>query len=280
MRRGTSQARAFRAKYGPWALVAGASSGLGAQYATQSAALGLNVALVARRTPELEALATTLRERYGVETRTLVLDLGQEDAAATVDTWARDLDVGLLIYNAAYAPIGHFLDMPLDEHMAELAVNIRTPMTLAWRLGQRFRARGHGGVILMSSLSASFGTGMVSNYAATKAYTLVLAEGLWDELRAQGIDVVAATPAVIAPTAKQSPGSGRQRMPSTTLTPEVVARETLAALGREPSVTPGGALKLAAFFMRRLMPRRAAIRMMGGAMRRMYDASPPPREGA
>lgn len=267
-------ASAFRAKYGPWALVAGASAGLGAQYATQLAALGLNVALVARRSPELETLAASLRQRRHVEARTLALDLAREDAAATLDQWTSDLDVGLLVYNAARSPVGPFLDLPLDEHMAELAVNTRTPMELAWRFGQRFRARGRGGVVLMSSMSASFGTGLASNYAATKAYSLVLAEGLWDELRAYGVDVVAATPAVITADTAQAPDPKRLRMPSTTLTPEAVARGTLAALGRGPGVTPGATLKLAAFFMRRVMPHRAAIRMMGSAMRSRYGEPP------
>lgn len=269
------RASAFRAKYGPWALVAGASAGLGAQYATQLAALGLDVALVARRSAELDTLAMSLRQRYGVEARTLALDLARDDAATTLDQWTADLDVGLLVYNAARSPVGPFLDLSLDEHLAELAVNTRTPMELAWRFGRRFRARGRGGVVLMASMSASFGTGLVSNYAATKAYTLVLAEGLWDELRAHGVDVVTATPAVIAATTPQTSESqtsaaGRLRMPSTTLTPEVVARDTLAALGHGPGVTPGAALKLAAFFMRRVMPHRAAIRMMGRAMRSRY----------
>ena len=268
------RASAFRAKYGPWALVAGASAGLGAQYATQLAALGLDVALVARRSAELDALAQLLRQRYGVEARTLALDLASEDAATTLDQWTADLDVGLLVYNAARSPVGPFLDLSLDERLAELAVNTRTPMELVWRFGQRLRARGRGGVVLMASMSASFGTSLVSNYAATKAYTLVLAEGLWDELRAYGVDVVAATPAVIAPATSQTSAAGRLRMPSATLTPEVVARETLASLGHGPGVTPGAALKLAAFFMRRVMPHRAAIRMMGRAMRSRY-AKPP-----
>ncbi len=268
------QTDVFRAKYGPWALIAGASAGLGAQYATRLATLGLNVALVARRSPELEALALSLHQRHGVDVRTLALDLAREDAAATLDQWTGDLDVGLLVYNAARAPVGPFLDLPLDEHMAELAVNTRTPMELAWRFGQRFRARGCGGAILMSSMSGSFGTGLVSNYAATKAYTLILAEGLWDELRAYGVDVVVATPAVIAAESSGASAGGLLRMPSTTLTPAEVVRETLAALGRGPSVTPGAALKLAAFFMRRVMPRRVAIEMMGRAMR-SRDTEPP-----
>ncbi len=271
------RAQAFRTKYGPWALVAGASAGLGAAYATQLAALGLNLVLVARRAPELEALATALRERNHVETRTLALDLGQPDAAALLDQQTADIEVGLLVYNATRSLIGPFLDLALDDHLDELAVNVRTPMELAWRFGRRFSARRHGGVILMSSMSASLGSALISNYGATKAYTLVLAEGLWEELRAQGVDVLAALPASISTPGAQASGAQRQRAAdATTLTPEVVARETLAALGRGPTVTPGGVVKLASFFMKRVMPRTSAIRMMGRVMRQMYGRSQEP----
>ncbi len=271
------RAQAFRTKYGPWALVAGASAGLGAAYATQLAALGLNLVLVARRAPELEALATALRERNHVETRTLALDLGQPDAAALLDQQTADIEVGLLVYNATRSLIGPFLDRALDDHLDELAVNVRTPMELAWRFGRRFSARRHGGVILMSSMSASLGSALISNYGATKAYTLVLAEGLWEELRAQGVDVLAALPAAISTPGAQASGAQRRRAAdATTLTPEVVARETLAALGRGPTVTPGGVVKLASFFMKRVMPRTSAIRMMGRVMRQMYGRSQEP----
>lgn len=272
----TAQVKAFRAKYGPWAVVAGASAGLGAQYAEQLAALGVNVALVARRPAELETLAATLRERYGVEARTLPLDLALPDAAATLDQQTADLDVGLLICNAARSVIGPFLDSPLDDHLGELAVNIQTPMALAWRFGRRFTARGRGGIILMASMSASLGSALLSNYGATKAYTLVLAEGLWEELRERGVDVLATMPAAIATPSYAASGATRQNAAAaTTLPPDVVARAALAALGRGPSVTPGAATKLASFFMRRLMPRTSAIRMMGRVMRQMYGTAPP-----
>jgi short-subunit dehydrogenase len=267
-----AQAQAFRARYGPWALVAGASAGLGAAFASQLAALGLHVILVARRATELEALAARLRVEHGVETRTLTLDLAEQDAAATLDQRTSDLDVGLLIYNAARAPVGPFLDLTLEEHATELAVNVRTPMELAWRFGRRFTARGRGGVILMSSLGGALGTALTSNYAATKAYTLTLAEGLWEELRAQQVDVLAVLPAAIATLPAQASGGARPQRAAaaTTLSPEQVAREALAALGHGPSITPGRATKLASFFMRRVLPRPTAIRMMGRVMRQMY----------
>ena len=262
--------RDFRARYGPWAVVAGASQGLGEAYAEQVAALGLNVVLIARREELLRALAERLAAAHGVETRVLVLDLAREGATAVVEAEVADLDVGLLIYNAALSVIGPFLDRPLEAHLGELAVNTRTPMALAYRLGRRMRSRGHGGIILMSSLASAQGSPLTANYAATKAYNMVLAEGLWDELRRQGVDVLACVAgATSTPNYTASaPRSGTAG--SATLTPQAVAAEALAALGRQPSVIPGRANRLSALVMRRLLPRRTAVAIMGRVLRGMY----------
>ncbi len=107
----------FRSRYGPWALVAGASEGLGAEFAKEIARRGVNVILVARRE---EALARTAAAIAGVEVRTLVLDLAAADAAGAVREAARDVDLGLLVYNAAFSPIGPFLDRPVEDHLREL----------------------------------------------------------------------------------------------------------------------------------------------------------------
>ncbi len=256
----------FQQRYGPWAVVAGASaeasSGVGAEYAAQLAARGLNLMLIARRQEQLDALAAQLADTYHIKTRTLALDLTREDVGEIVGQTTNDLDIGLLVYNAGVTPVGGYLDLSLETHLAEVAVNCRAPMVLAYTLGQRMRARGHGGIILMSSLSAAQGSALIANYAATKAFNLTLAEGLWDELRAAGIDVIASMPSAI--TSAQSQGA------SATTPPRVVVAETLAALGRRPSVIPGMGNRLAAFVMRRALPRRTAIRLMGRVMRGMY----------
>jgi short-subunit dehydrogenase len=261
-------------RYGPWAVIAGASQGLGEAYAERVAALGLHVVLIARREEQLRALATRLAAAHRVETRVLVLDLAREDAARTVEAETAALDVGLLIYNAALSVIGPFLDRPLETHLSELAINTRTPMALAYLLGQRMRQRGHGGIIVMSSLASAQGSALTANYAASKAYNLVLAEGLWEELRRQGVDVLACVAGAISmPTYKANAPRGGG-VGSATLPPETVAAEAIAALGRQPSVIPGRANRFSAFAMRRLLPRRTAITIMGRVMRGMYgDAS-------
>ncbi len=272
-------ARAFREKYGPWALVAGASKGLGAAYAGQLAARGLNLVLVARSAAALQSLANQLAAQYSVQVRALCLDLSQEDAPARIVEQTADLESGLLIYNAAYPATGPFFEIPLEDHLRELATNCRTPLSLAYLLGRPMAQRGRGGIILMSSLSAAQGSAFISNYAATKAYNLVLGEGLWEELRQQGADVLVCCPAVItkpdaaqdasqnAPHPANQDGGGAS---FSALPAEAVARETLAALGKRPLVIPGRVNRAAAFFMQRLLPRPVAVRMMGRVMRGMY----------
>jgi uncharacterized protein len=257
----------FRARYGPWAVVAGASEGLGAEYAAQLAARGLDLFLIARRRELLESLATKLAERHGVQVRTLAHDLAHEDAASVVAAETADLDIGLLVYNAALSVIGPFLERPLEEHVTEVMVNCRAPLTLAYTLGRRMLARGRGGIILMSSLSATMGSALIANYAATKAYNLVLAEGLWDE-RARGVDVMACSAGAVATAnyeASAPKGGGGSAMP-----PRRVVAETLAALGKHPSFIPGRGNRLADFALRRLLPRRATIVIMGRVTRGMY----------
>jgi hypothetical protein len=243
---------------------------MGEAYAQQVAALGLNVVLIARREPLLHALAARLSDQHRIETRMLPLDLARDDAAAQVDAATRDLDVGLLIYNAARSVIGPFLDRPLDAHLDELAVNTRAPMTLAYLFGQRMKARGHGGIIVMSSLASAQGSPITANYAATKAYNLVLAEGLWDELRRQRVDVLACVAGATSTPNYDASAPKRGGIGSATLTPAAVAREALAALGRQPSVIPGRANRASAFVMRRLLPRRTAVSIMGRVLRGMY----------
>ncbi|HKA89504.1 MAG TPA: SDR family NAD(P)-dependent oxidoreductase, partial [Haliangiales bacterium] len=177
----------FAARYGPWAVVAGASEGLGAAFARALAARGLNLVLFARRRDALDALAASL----GVEVRAVALDLAQPDLAAAVADVVGDIDVGLLVYNAAYAPIGAFAELPLADKLRAVDTNCRGPVTLADALAPRLRRRGRGGIVLMSSLAGALGSPLVATYAATKAFNLVLAEGLWDELGQLGIDVIA-----------------------------------------------------------------------------------------
>ncbi len=258
---------AFRDRYGPWALVAGASAGLGAAFARALAARGLHLLLAARRQGALDALAAELRAAHGVEVRTAALDLARPDLADAADRLAGGAEVGLLVYNAAASAIGPFLEQPVEAQLRVLDVNCRGPLVLAHRLGGAMARRGRGGIVLMASLAGGQGNPLLASYAASKAFDIVLAEGLWAELRGRGVDVLACRAG-----ATRTPGyeASRPRARVPLMEPAKVVEAALAALGRGPTVVAGGLNKVAAFAFGRLLPRRAAIRIMGSATRRLY----------
>jgi short-subunit dehydrogenase len=258
---------AFSEKYGPWALVAGASVGLGAEFATQLAERGLNLILVARGEAALAALADSLRKRFSVEVVTSTMDLGRADLLPAIREVIGDREVGLLVYNAAYSLIGEFLDQDLDEKLKILDVNCRGPVILAHTLGRAMVERKRGGIILMASMAASQGSPMVATYAATKAFDLVLAEGLWEELGRRGVDVLACRAGATRTPAyeKSAPKTDAPMMD-----PPPVVASALSSLGKTPSAVPGALNKVITFVMGRFLSRKMTIKIMGGATRKMY----------
>jgi short-subunit dehydrogenase len=258
----------FREKYGPWALVAGASVGLGAAFSVELARRGLNLILLSRRAEPLESLAAQLRKEFSVEVRTVAADLGDVSAAAQCEALANELPIGLLVYNAAYSKIGRFLDAALEDHLRTVDVNCRGPVALTLALGKPMAARKRGGILLMSSLAGGQGTPLVATYGATKAFNLVLAESLWHELRESGVDVLACRAgATRTPGYEASQPQGKQ---PPMMDPEPVVRQALDALGGGPSMVPGAINRLVAFVFARFLPRRVAVSIMGNATRKLY----------
>jgi uncharacterized protein len=246
----------MKERYGPWAVIAGASEGIGAAFAKALAAQGISLVLVARRPEPLAALAASLP----VPTVEVAADLA--DGVAPVLAATEGLDVGLVVCNAAYSPIGAFLDTgPADTDRA-LRLNCAAPLALAHGYLPAMAARGRGGFVVMSSLAGQQGSPGLAVYAATKAFGAVLAEGLWDELRGYGVDVVTAVAGAVA-----TPGLSRSssRAAPGTVTPDTVAAGALAALGHRPRTVPGALMRVSSGVMSRLLPRRTAIRVMGKA---------------
>ena len=251
----------YVARYGEWAVIAGASEGLGAAFAAQLAERGMHLLLLARREAALAELAQRLRRQHGVEVRHLALDLAHPAAVETLAPAVADIEVGMLVYNAAASQMGRFVTMEQDalEHMVQ--VNVRGPLTFLHALLPPMHARGRGAVVLMSSLAGMQGSPGIAAYAATKAFNTILGESLWHELRAHGIDVVAScagairTPGYLRTYGKEAPGI---------LAPEAVARQTLAALGKQPRVVPGLLNRVVAQVSARLLSRKAAINLMAG----------------
>ncbi len=264
---------AFRARYGPWAVIAGASEGLGAAFARQVAARGIHLVLVARRGELLAQLAKEIESKQNVEVRWIAADLAEPAASEAIVDRTKDLDVGLLIYNAAVSVVGSFLGESLDRYVAEQEVNCRRPLELTHHFTRQMAARGRGGVLLMSSLAGSQGSPYIAHYGATKAWNRIFAEGLWGELRAAGLDAMACsagatkTPRYLA----ERPEEGTKGIPE--MEPDQVVREALAAFGKQPSMIPGTVNRAASFFLQRLIPRRAAVSIMGRASKRAVSIS-------
>jgi len=160
---------AFREQYGPWAVIAGASVGLGEAFARQLARRGLNLLLIARGQAALDALAAELRAAHGIAVRTLPTDLARPDLLTAVQDVAAHLEVGLLVYNAAFSTIGPFLDHPVEEHLRVIDVNCRAPVLLAHHFGRAMAGRKRGGIVLMTSTAGSQGGPWIAAYAASKA---------------------------------------------------------------------------------------------------------------
>jgi len=256
----TGADRSWAGRYGPWAVVTGASDGIGGATAALLAQRGLNVVLVARRADRLERVATEARS-HGVEARVVIADLGHPDGVSTVQRATTDLEVGLLVAAAGYGTSGPFVESALDAELDMLDVNCRAVLALTHHYAQRFAQRRRGGIILFGSIVGFQGTPYAAHYAATKAYIQSLAEALGVELAPFGVDVLASAP---GPTNSGFASRAGMRM-GTALDAETVARDTLAALGRKSTVLPGLLTKVLTWSLATL-PRRMRVRVMGRAM--------------
>jgi short-subunit dehydrogenase len=256
------------ARHGPWAVITGGAQGIGAAFAEALAAQGLSLVLVDRDVEALQAIAGALRAG-GTEVVMLALDLAAPEAAEQIMATIGRLDVGLLVSNAAVSVVGRFTDQPLASKLAQLDVNCRVPLALVHHLLPRLVARGRGGIILLSSGSAMRGTPLVAGYAATKAWNLVLAESLWDEVRGDGVDVLAVLPGTTRTPGWQSDDPQDSASTANVMEPEDVVAEALDALGRVPSIVPGQANRDAEAFMGGL-DRAEAVTLVGQVMRATY----------
>ncbi|MEY2944281.1 MAG: hypothetical protein RLY97_2295 [Pseudomonadota bacterium] len=180
----------FAAKYGPWALISGASEGTGAEFARQLAAHGMKLILVARRQGPLAELAAEIRGK-GVECLTISADLTANDAADKIIAACQTRDVGLFIANAGADTNGAtFLDKDIANWQALVMMNVMTTMRLTHHFGQPMRAKGRGGIILVGSGACYGGLTGLATYPAVKGFLLNFGEGLWGELRHHGVEVL------------------------------------------------------------------------------------------
>lgn len=178
-------------RYGPWAVIAGGSEGVGEAFAHRLAAAGLNLVLLARKEGPLQATAEAVRQRHGVEVETLALDLLASDAVSRMRPVTDVRQVGLLVYNAGANTYGHdFVSGDLERMREVLDLNVTRQLELTQHYGARMKDRGRGGILLVGSLAGYVGQPELTVYAAAKAFARIFAEGLWLELQPYGVDVL------------------------------------------------------------------------------------------
>jgi uncharacterized protein len=259
----------FRDKYGPWALITGASRGLGAEFSRQCAERGLNTILVATNADLLQKQADAILQDYGVEVKTIAVDLSRDDFLRDITPITDSLEVGLLVNNAGLSRVKPFLQHSSHDLIKQLHVNTQAGLILAHHLSKKMVERRRGGIIFLSSGSAMSGTAYCANYAGTKAYNLIVAESLWYELRPYNVDVLG----FMAGSTKTPGWDANHPKPSPlvkVMDVKPTVAEALKALGKRPSIIAGRSNRLGYFFMGKMLSRSRAIRIVSKSMEKMF----------
>lgn len=265
----------FFEKYGPWALIAGGSEGIGRSFAEQLAGAGFNLILLARTSAALQETAESIRAQAPVEVVTYSLDLTAPHLEERLGEVIGGRDVGLAIYNAGGGNGAHrFLEQPLGYLHQLVRLNCNGPLVLAHTLGNHMRRRGGGGLIFLSSMAAFFGSAYIAAYAATKSFDIVFAEGLWAELRSANIDVLSLVVGATETPAMERIDAGYRANTAAfdsevtaqrpiLMKPDDVAREGLQYLGKGPMRVAGEANRNVVAALGQA-PREACIERMSG----------------
>ena len=258
----------FAEKYGPWALVAGASDGVGAAFAEGLAERGLNVALLARRQAVLEQVADGIQSRTSAQTRTLAIDLTDTGAAAAVAAATADLDIGFLVYCAGADPdFRPFLANSVQSAQAMVHRNCMVPMQLCHHFAQPMVERGRGAIVLFGSGAGLVGGPNMVAYGASKAFDMVFAEALWSELHDKGVDVLGLilgktnTPALRRLEHSRGQISSPDDVPPGSVTVEDVIAEAFDNLTNGPTWMAGDDMRAAAQMLSSL-PRNQAVDLL------------------
>lgn len=255
-----SRKEELRKNYGTWAIVTGATSGIGLELSILLADAGFNLILNARNGEALVALHHRLLDTYGIEVKTVVADLGEEDGVQKVIEQAEGCEVGLLINNAGFGNSGYFDTNDISSHRAMIRVNCEAVVALTHYFSRKFKSKGSGGIIFLSSLVAFQGVPYAATYSATKAFVQSFAEALAFELKPFGVDILS-----VAPGPVESGFAERANMRMNGMKPSEIAVPILNALGKTSSVVPGWLSKLLTYALL-TAPRFLKVRIMSIVM--------------
>jgi hypothetical protein len=255
--------------FGPWAVVTGASSGIGKEMARHIASCGVNVVLVARRLGQLEEVGRAIAADFGVDFRVVQADLTEDGFLERITGCTEQLDVGLVVCNAGFASPGAFLTLDRQELLRGARLKVATNLTLIHHFGRKLAARRRGGLLLVSSIGGLAGVPYVASTAAAEAYLLTLGEGLHAELRAHGVHVTVLMPGPTLTESMGKMGVDPADMPMKPMAADRVAAEGLRALQANRSTHIAGAMNR---ILVRSMPRSLATRMMGAMIGKKFAA--------
>lgn len=242
----------FKHRYGPWAVVLGASDGTGAAFARHIAAQGVPSVLVARREELIEELARQILAEYGLECVTASIDLSLTDACDQVIAAVGDREIGLFVNNAGSDPNGsHFLDKPIENWIKLAHINVINTMRCCHHFGNMMRERRRGGLLLVGSGACYGGASYLATYSGSKAFALCFAESLWQELRKYEVDVLyLALSTTDTPALRRLLEEKGKKPPPFLASPDKVAQVGLAQLARGPDYNWGQVVGLRAAWRR------------------------------
>jgi short-subunit dehydrogenase len=255
--------RSLRDRYGEWALITGASSGIGTEFARSLAREGISLVLAARRERRLETLAAELSGDYGVETRVVAVDLASSDGPDRLLAAIADLEISILVNNAGVGYIGRFDLQEVDRLRELIALNCVVPVVLTGHLIPEMKARGRGAVIITGSISGRQAIPLHAIYSASKAFDHYFGEALWGELQDSGVDVLVLEPGSTQDTGFQSEAG---QIPHSGELPANVVAIGLQALGRQPSIITSWFDWVRAELVTRFVPRNLITLIAGKIM--------------
>jgi short-subunit dehydrogenase len=258
-------------RYGNWAFIAGAAEGIGAAFAVALARQGMNLILADYNLPSLNALADELEQARGIKTIRIFQDLSVENASSYCFEKIKVVDFRLMIYIPAFSPVGRFTEYTAEDIDRFLSLNTRTPVHLIHTF---LKSRPDGqrcGIILMSSLAGMLGPALAAPYAATKAFSLILSESLFYELKKDKVDILACCAGPTFTPTYWSSNPGKQSKLIDIMQPGEVAEYALKMLGKRSFCIPGWKNRLFYFFLTRLIPRKTAGNLVSKSMIKMYN---------
>lgn len=258
----TKTVQRLKTTYGNWALITGATSGIGKELATTLAQAGFNLVITGRRKELLNSLSTEMFDAYQVETIPIPGDLSEKESVASLLKETSHLNIGIVILNAGFGTSGQFIHADIETELNLIDLNCKSVIQMSHHFANKMIEESRkGAIVLLSSMVAFQGVPNAANYAASKAYVQSLGEAMARELKPSGVDVLCAAPGPVA-----SGFSERANMQmGMSLSPEDIATPILKAIGKKTTLLPGFLTKFLVYNLR-MLPRWGKVRIMEKVM--------------